>query len=79
MKRINAHNTTKNENTLEANSDENIFVVIRLRGQLKKCRVKNVFTLSLVKVCTKIIFEDQPSSIIKKGRMKQIIYVTFLV
>ena len=35
MKRINAHNTTKNENTLEANSDENIFVVIRLRGQLK--------------------------------------------
>ena len=35
MKRINAHNTTKNENTLEDNSDENIFVVIRLRGQLK--------------------------------------------
>ena len=65
-------------------------MVIRLRGQLKKCRVKNVFTLSLVKVCIKIIFEDQPSRINKKilfleniafgnGRMKQIIRVTFLV
>ena len=42
-------------------------MVIRLRGQLKKCRVKNVFTLSLGKVCTKIIFENKAFSIIGKN------------